>query len=387
MSKQKLRIVFIIPSLIKGGAERLTFDTASAIARRDDAEVMLIHIREGNSFSILNPDLPVQFIPAKVTPSIKGEWLRETDLLFKKITEFKPHVIHSHLFEAEIVSRDYLYHDAAYFTHLHDNMPQFSRFRLFNGFNKRQLTNWYERRWMIDRYRKCRNAFIAISRDTEDYFRTNLPSDLQEIILLNNAIDYSRFFRASPPPLDSKVVTMVSTGSLVDKKNQIFLVDVVASLNKKGKRVRLHLLGDGPNRSKIESAIISAGLVDQIFLEGNVDLVEKYLHQVNFYVHPATYEPFGLVILEAMASGLACIVLDGKGNRDIHLEGKNGFMIPEQNAEAFADAIIRLHNDPSRYDEIGRFSSGYAASYDINAYVGRLMEIYRQRIEELNLSE
>ena len=48
-----------------------------------------------------------------------------------------------------------------------------------------------------------------------------------------------------------------------------------------------------------------------ITLHGNVDFVEKYLWDSDIYVHPALYEPFGLVLLEAMAAGLPVVSLDG----------------------------------------------------------------------------
>ncbi len=381
---EKIRIVYVIPSLIKGGAERLTYNTAQAIAQSGEAEVMLIQLRPGNDYGFLPHDFSIEVIPSRVVPSVKGRWIRETNELNAVIRTFRPHIIHSHLFEAEIVTRDTLFPGVVYFTHLHDNMPQFERFRSGKLLNKLALTNWYEKRWMIRQYRKCRNEFIAISRDTEQYFKQILPSDLQRIHLLNNAIDYARFHRKEPTPLEPGILRMVTTGSLVDKKNQIFLVEVIREINRRGKRADLVMLGEGPNRGRIEQAIREAGLEDQIRLLGNVDLVEVYLHQAHFYVHPATYEPFGLVILEAMAACLACVSLDGKGNRDIHVEGKNGFLIEQPDAVAFADALLRMHADPKLYESICRFSAEFASHYNITRYAERLMDIYRSALSDIN---
>ena len=63
---------------------------------------------------------------------------------------------------------------------------------------------------------------------------------------------------------------------------------------------------------------------------------------VRIFIHPATYEPFGLVIIEAMAAGLPVISLDGKGNRDIIKHKVNGYIFQNQNAVKFGEALIKL---------------------------------------------
>lgn len=379
--KAQPRILHIIPSLIKGGAERLVCNIAQALVSNKLAEVMLIQLREGDDYAFLQRDFEHELIPSKLVPSLRGTWHRQTAELNKAIEDFRPDIIHSHLFEAEMVSRDTLFKGVTYFTHLHDNMPQFANLKLSNMLQKQTITNAYEKHWLVNQYRKCNNEFIAISKDAESYFKNTLPADLQKIHLLNNAIEVNRFLRKEKQVLDPEVLRMVSTGSLVNKKNQKFLVEVVKALNQQGKRVVLHILGDGPNRAAIEHEINASGLEDQIFLEGNVDQVERYLHQANFYVHPATYEPLGLVIIEAMAASLACVVLDGRGNRDIHQEGKNGFMIQNQDAKAFAQALVKLHNAPKLYEQITNYAVNYAADFDINKYVGKLMTIYLKSLK------
>ena len=175
---------------------------------------------------------------------------------------------------------------------------------------------------------------------------------------------------------------MVSTGSLVDKKNQIFLADVVSELNKLGYTANLRILGDGVNRDKIKTRIEALGIGNQMHLEGNVDAVEQYLHEASFYVHPATYEPFGLVLLEAMAASMVCVALNGKGNLDIHEEGLNGFLIDPANPEAFARKLVECSENTALYKEIAQYSFNYAKLFDIEAYTDRLVGLYRSAIEK-----
>ena len=75
---------------------------------------------------------------------------KTTNNHFQKIIEdFKPDVIHSHLFEADIVARSYCKNGVAYFSHGHDNMWQLTKLKNLKKINKQALTNLIERLWLI----------------------------------------------------------------------------------------------------------------------------------------------------------------------------------------------------------------------------------------------
>jgi glycosyltransferase involved in cell wall biosynthesis len=131
----------------------------------------------------------------------------------------------------------------------------------------------------------------------------------------------------------------------------------------------------------VESAVRAAGLDDRVLFHGNVHDVERWMRDSHIYLHTAKYEPFGLVFLEAMAAGLPCVTLDGKGNRDLIEEGRNGFLLEREDAPAFADRIVELATDPERYREISAYAQGFAKTYDIVAATGRLVDFYHARVE------
>jgi glycosyltransferase involved in cell wall biosynthesis len=235
---------------------------------------------------------------------------------------------------------------------------------------------------MLKKYKACSNNFIAISRDTERYFKSVLPKSLQRITLLHNAIRFEKFSKADLRIPEGRLIKMVSTGSLVDKKNQIFLTDVVTELNKLGYKANLRILGDGVNRDKIKARIDALEIGNQMHLEGNVDVVEHYLHEASFYVHPATYEPFGLVLLEAMAASMVCVSLNGKGNLDIHEEGLNGFLIDPASPAKFAKKLVECSENTALYKEVAQYSFNYAKRFDIENYTDQLVKLYRAALED-----
>ena len=377
-----LRIIHIIPSLIKGGAERLTLDICESLHKRNDCEVKLLILHPENMFQGQYGSLSIEYCNSYVIPSVSGKSLINVRALQTLIDQFQPNVIHSHLFEAEIVAREIKYSNAVWFSHLHDNMFQFQPMKLSDWLSKKRITEWFERKWMLKKYSACNNNFIAISRDTELYFKRVLPFKIQRITLLHNSIKFAKFSNNIPRIPEGKLIKMVSAGSLVDKKNQIFLADVVHELNKEGFIADLRVLGDGVNKNKITKRINELEIADQMFLEGNVDSVESYLNLASFYVHSATYEPFGLVLLEAMAASMVCVLLNGKGNLDIHEEGRNGFLIDPADPVAFAQKLIQCTEHPTRFKEIAEYSFKYAQNFDIETYTSKLVELYQSTIEK-----
>jgi len=374
-----LRIVQVVPNLRKGGTERLVLDICNELKKRDNVKVKLLILHPENDYFFLSKDNDIESCNSSVIPSISGRNKVELSDYLRIVSEFRPQVIHSHLFEAEMVSRWDVLPGVRYFTHCHDNMKQFKRFTFNTLMHKKTLTDFYERTLLFQRYGHCNNHFIAISKDTNRYLEQNLPGQLRKITWLPNAIDYARFYYDQKKNIQSNcTVRLVNIGSFVDKKNQIFLVRVVDQLRASGYDVVLDLLGDGENCGLIEREIGLLGLQKHVSLHGNVDNVEDFLQKADIYVHSALYEPFGLVLLEAMAAGLPVICLDGGGNRDIIEEGKNGFMVYEQNAKKFADKIIQLANDSILYEKISKYAKEFAQRYDIKEYVNKLIDIYCQ---------
>lgn len=373
-----MNILHVIPSLSKGGAERITIDICNTLSARGH-KVMLLSMSEINAYTFITYNFEFRQTYSRVVPSITGKSFVETKDYEQIIDEFKPDIIHSHLFIAEMLTRHNPRKHIKYFTHLHDNMPQFDALNV-TQLSKQKITNYFEKRLMLKQYEQCSNRFIAISKDAFDYFYQHLNSNLkQRIHLLHNAIDYHRFYRGARNFKNDAQgnFRLVSVGSMVDKKNQQFLIDILIELLPLLPNCHLDVLGDGPNHGKIVEKIKKFKLEDKITLHGNVNNVEEFLHESHLYIHPATYEPFGLVLIEAMSAGLPCVCLDGRGNRDVILNDKNGYIYKEQDAKKFADTIYRLLSDPERLQEMSSFALKFAADFDMSNYIKKLIDLYK----------
>ena len=169
-----MNILHVIPSLSKGGAERITIDICNTLVAHGH-KVMLLSMSEVNAYSFIKFQFEFRQTYSTVVPSITGKSLVETADYEQIIDEFKPEIIHSHLFLAEMLTRFKTRKGIKYFTHLHDNMPQFEALSL-SKLNKQKLTNFFEKQMMLKRYERCNNKFVAISKDAFDYFYENLVS-------------------------------------------------------------------------------------------------------------------------------------------------------------------------------------------------------------------
>lgn len=377
----KIRVLHIIPSLNKGGAERITLDICKGLADRDDFEVMLVLMRDDRSYEIPSN------IAYKVTSSrLKLSIWKKNRYLIQNLDEiidsFQPSIIHSHLFEAELLSRCIIKKKVVYISHIHDNISQLSPFQT-KAKLKRKISDYYELNWILRRYRKAKNRFISISSDTTCYLQNVLPDYfLTSIFPLSNAIDYKRFYSPLPRFLTEGKIRLISVGSLVAKKNPFLLIEIASLLLVKEIDFELFVLGDGPERIQIEKEIEIRGLSQVVHLLGNIDDVPAFLHQATFFIHTAIYEPFGLVLLEAMAAGLPVISLDGGGNRDIVLDGKNGFLIQENKANFFVEKIQYLLSNLNQYNSMSIFAQHFAKQYDILIYLDQLTEFYHQCLDK-----
>ncbi len=377
-----LKVIHIIPSLKIGGAERLAIEICSELNKNKSLKIVLISLSEVNDFINERYDIEIKYIPSKISLSITGKTNVEISILTKFINDFKPDIIHTHLFEAELISRWNINDKATYFTHCHDNMKQLSGLTRHKSI-KKNITDLYEKNSIVKKYLTCENNFIAVSEDTKQYFSDVLPKKLaKNIHLLSNAINYKKFQRNNIKKANT--LRLINIGSFAANKNQTFLIDVILELKKEDFLCELYLLGEGEEQQKVKNKAIINGLKNDIKFLGNVNDVEEQLWKSHLYLHTSKSESFGLTMLEAMASGVPVISLDAKGNRDYIKDGINGYIIKEEDPKLFSHKIINIIKDEKLYKKLSDNGQETAKRYDIKNYTKKLMKLYKESISSTN---
>lgn len=367
-----MKILHLIPTLNKGGAERIALDMCLELARQGH-EVKVVALHPENQYEFLTQSLDYTVVETRVELSLWRKNRTDVRALQAVIDAFQPDVIHSHLFEAEINSAFCrLPQHTKRVVHFHDNMVQMKRFswRVFTS--KRLLANFYERSLVLKNLPTKTHA-IAISDDTFRYATQVLPRSVQ-IIRQLNAIDLRRF-----TPLKEQITTQKITmiGSLVEKKGHDLAIAALAELKRRAVFVQLQVLGSGPKLDALQRLVDELGIRDYVVFHGNQDFPEVFLQNSLMYLHTASYEPFGLVLIEAMACGLPVVCTDGYGNRELIHEGENGFMIWERDPLLIADKIQFLLENDAELSRMGDNAHRFAQQFGMEAYVNRLLEIYR----------
>lgn len=389
-----MKILHIIPTLAKGGAERLVLDIIKQLNKKDTIEARLVIFRDEIKYDISEIKEFISIIPSFVKLSLTKKWILNVSDLKDYIDNFEPDVVHSHLFEAELVSRFCNYPKARWFSHLHDNMVQLKKWS-WSSFSKSSITNWYEKQILFRQYKKNGGTnFIAISKLTESYIKS--VQSKYPVTLLHNAINVKRFQKPTGfekissnlnlsnegghsfsalnlnPQSQPSALNLINIGSFNENKNQQFLIEIIKNLLEKDVKVNCVFLGSGPMLNVVKKKVIQNGIQEMCIFKGNVENVEEYLWSSDIYVHTAKSEALGLTILEAMAAGLPVVSLDGGGNRDLIIDGKNGFLIEKQDPKVFADRILQVFQNK----EISDFNSEYANQFDIESYCENLLTLY-----------
>lgn len=378
-----MKILHIIPNLKKGGAERIVIDIVRALNQNASNQVKLILFENQIEYDVDDIMPIIEIVPSNVQISLLKKNRLTISTLQKTIDLFQPDIIHTHLFEAEIVSRSCTFPKAKWFTHSHDRMKSLNNLNLFTIKSKRDLTNYFEKKYLLKRVQKNGgNNLIAISEDILHFLKSVLPKKLGNIHLLQNAIAVKRFEKPVDfvSTKDNSICNLISVGRLDKNKNHQFLIDVVLDLKNKNIPVHLTIVGEGDQRIALQNKIVHLNLSHQISLVGLQEKVEAYLWNADLYIHSAITEGFGLTLVEAMAAGLPVVSLDGGGNKNLIQNGENGFIIEKQDVNLFSNYVIELFQNKSTYKLMSKNATDFAKQFDIIYYINKLSTIYKKAL-------
>ena len=211
------------------------------------------------------------------------------------------------------------------------------------------------------------NAARALA---EEYF----PGDFT---ITPNGIDLARFERASAMALTESPRSVLFFSRLEKRKGVDVLIRAAAQMSDVD--FRLVVAGAGP-QDRAARALASSLGVDAEFL-GRVDEsdVPGVFRSSTVYCAPGLGgESFGIVLLEAMASGVPVVCSDLPGFREV--AGDQAVLVPPGDAEALAAALRSVLADPQQRERMSHASRERAAEYDWNVLVAEVEDVYREAV-------
>ena len=233
----------------------------------------------------------------------------------------------------------------------------------------------------INKRRICKLAtqYFACGKMAAQWMFRNTKA-INNVRIVNNGIDAKKY--AFNETVRNKKrdelnignqLALVHIGRFSEEKNQAFLIKVMDIILKTNQDVQLYFLGDGVEKSKVEGLVKNHGLENHIHFLGIRKDVAELLQAMDVFVLPSLFEGFPVVLVEAQASGLPCIVSDTV-SKEVGIN-PNVHIIPLDNNESeWASMILNSH------ERVIKQSNIVNSGFDLTDTAKKLEEFYKHLI-------
>jgi glycosyltransferase involved in cell wall biosynthesis len=227
------------------------------------------------------------------------------------------------------------------------------------------------------------DRLLAVSRGAADSLASIMRVPPERVEVLYNGIDMDEavagarealghpWFAPGEPPV------IAAIGRLAPQKGFPDLLQALAIVNQTVP-TRLAILGEGPERAKLEALVEGQGLQGKVAFLGFQANPYAYLARASLFVLASHYEGFGIVLLEALACSTPVVSTDcPSGPREILGAGTYGLLVPVAAPEAMAGAILRVLQDGDLRQRLRDQGPTRAAEFSMGRVADRFVEIVR----------
>jgi 1,2-diacylglycerol 3-alpha-glucosyltransferase len=237
---------------------------------------------------------------------------------------------------------------------------------------------------LIKRFANRCDAIITPTPSTEEYLRNLGVSALIEKIPTGIGMeDYKCWTPQKVHELRNRYASekeplLISVSRMAREKNLDFLIDGLAKV--KGlfpTPFKCLLVGDGPEKARLEDKTATLGLNDEIVFIGNMpprDLARCYL-AADLFVFASTSETQGMVLIEAMAGGCPVVAVRASGVYDVVKDGYNGLMVAES-TESWSKAVAALLTNRRQLSVLSQNSRVFAEDYSEEKIAEKVLNLY-----------
>lgn len=227
---------------------------------------------------------------------------------------------------------------------------------------------------------------VLITINKEDYTRALKHFKAKSTVLIRGiGVELQKIQSCSPDihKLRSEIgigdsdIMLVSVGELRKLKNHKTVINAMARLE--NPKIHYVIAGSGPLKEELLHTAEELGLKNNVHLLGFCNNVYEILKSSNIFCFPSTREGMPVSLMEAMAAGLPAVVSAVRGNTDLIVPEKGGFLYPFDDVDGFAEGIQRLVQNPELRCSMGEYNKVRIKDYDINFVKQALSDIYFPR--------
>ena len=227
---------------------------------------------------------------------------------------------------------------------------------------------------------------MACSNQAGTYLFGEKKLRKDKYLFFPNLIDYSSFsgdhtrsvarFKEEAGLENSLVIGHI--GRFIEAKNHSFLLDILKSTIEKNHNTKLLLVGDGDLRLQIEEEAKEKGIYDHIRFVGIRNDIHTMLHSMDVFVFPSIYEGLGLVLLEAQASGIPCVVSEAiQPEADININLLTRMSLKDK-PTSWANKILNLASSNEK-QTVNTAQAFERSGYSLSTGIPKLMNVYQSK--------
>ncbi|GIV05863.1 MAG: glycosyl transferase family 1 [Fimbriimonadales bacterium] len=238
---------------------------------------------------------------------------------------------------------------------------------------------------------RAADMLVALSPRHKLFWQQHYGLPEQKLVIISNGIPLHKFrpFSNSEKAalrrhhgLAPDQFTVGLIAFFKDSKNLPGFVQVAKQVIDTGIKAQFVLVGDGPERKALDTAITAMRLEAQFHLPGLTDSPETWYGMFDCALMTSLTEAFPITLIEAMACGLPVVATDIAGIPDIVVHGETGFLASPSEIDKLAQYVVQLARNPELRQRMGEAGRRRAlAEFDVNVMVERYARMFREVVE------
>jgi glycosyltransferase involved in cell wall biosynthesis len=210
----------------------------------------------------------------------------------------------------------------------------------------------------------------------------------EKLRVIHNGVDTEKFERTQRdrarlfPDVGNETLVVLVGNMLSDVKGHPWLIAAAPAIVREFPEVRFVLAGDGELRPQFEAQVAKLGLESRFMFLGRRNDIPEILASCDIAVLPSRAEGLPNAVLEYMSSGLPTIASRVGGNVELVQDGVTGWLVPAENIDALANALLQLLRDPERARQIGKNGQRFAVeNFSFERLIREVDKLYTELLE------
>ncbi len=361
---KKIEIVYIIPNLAQGGAERFISDLLLNLDLNIFSATLILFQGGGEWLTELEKHkISVKIFRKRFKIDFYNFWQ-----IFHTLQKIQPQIVHTQLggdiygvLAAKLLK-------IAIIINTEQNINKSENY--LTTLIKKITKHWTTK-------------IIAISQAVKDDLIQRYQVSEQKVIIIPNGLEINKFLNSSQKlfknlSLNNSPIIFGTIGRLSAQKGQKNLILAWSKL--KNKRIKCLIVGQGPLKNQLQKQIKDLGLEKRVELLGALTNIPNFLKSLDAFVLPSLWEGQGIVLLEAGLSNLP-IIASGTGGISELINSETGYLVPVNNSQALAMKIDWLADNLQQeivLEKVKNLQNEIINNYDIKRITKNYENLYQE---------